>query len=90
MGILGYIIVGLVCGAIAKALLNDRAVGGWITSLIIGVVGAIVGGWIGSMLFNITLGSFFELRTWLLALMGSIIVLFVYTAITGRRSGSRV
>ncbi|WP_066902517.1 GlsB/YeaQ/YmgE family stress response membrane protein [Millisia brevis] len=90
MGILGYIIVGLVCGALAKALLKDRAVGGWLASLIIGIVGAIVGGWLGSVLFNVTLGSFFELRTWLLALIGSIIVLFVYTAITGRRSGSRV
>lgn len=90
MGILGYIIVGLICGALAKALLKDRAVGGILASLIIGVVGAVVGGWIGSLLFNITLGSFFDLRTWLLALMGSIIVLFVYTAITGRRSGTRV
>lgn len=86
MGILGYIVVGLICGAIAKALLKDRAVGGWLATLILGIVGAIVGGWLGGLLLDIELGGFFELRTWLLAILGSVVVLFVYTAITGKRS----
>ncbi|UFU06453.1 GlsB/YeaQ/YmgE family stress response membrane protein [Ruania halotolerans] len=86
MGILGYLIVGLICGALAKAILKDRAVGGWLAALVIGVIGAIVGGWIGSMLFGEGIESFFDIKTWLLALAGSILVLFVYTAITGRRT----
>jgi uncharacterized membrane protein YeaQ/YmgE (transglycosylase-associated protein family) len=86
MGILGYIVVGLICGAIAKALLKDRAVGGWLATLILGIVGAIVGGWLGGLLLDIELGGFFELRTWLLAILGSVVVLFVYTAITGKRT----
>ncbi|ACZ23653.1 Transglycosylase associated protein [Sanguibacter keddieii DSM 10542] len=86
MGILGYIVVGLICGAIAKALLKDRAVGGWLATLLLGIVGAIVGGWLGGLLLDIELGGFFELRTWLLAILGSVVVLFVYTAITGKRS----
>ena len=86
MGILGYIVVGLICGAIAKALLKDRAVGGWLATLILGIVGAIVGGWLGSILLDIELGGFFELRTWLLAILGSVVVLFIYTAITGKRT----
>lgn len=89
MGIIGYLIVGLICGAIAKAILADRAVGGWLASLVIGVVGAIVGGWIGSALFGAGIGDFFDLRTWLLALLGSVIVLFVYSAITGKRGTPR-
>jgi len=86
MGILGYLVVGLVCGAVAKMILADRAVGGWLASLVIGLIGAFVGGWIGSAIFDTGLGDFFDIKTWLLALLGSVIVLFVFTAITGRRA----
>jgi len=86
MGLLGFLVVGLICGTIAKAILKDRAVGGWLASLVIGVIGALVGGWLGSMIFDVELGGFFEIRTWLLALGGSLIVLLIYTAITGKRS----
>lgn len=89
MGILGFLIVGLICGAIAKAILKDRAVGGWLASLVIGVIGAIVGGWIGRLVFDTDLGGFFDLRTWLLAILGSVVVLFVYTSLSGRRSSRR-
>lgn len=85
MGILGFLIVGLICGTIAKAILKDRAVGGWVASLVIGVVGALVGGWLGSLLFDVELGGFFDIKTWLIAILGSILVLFVYTAVTGKR-----
>jgi len=86
VGFLGFLIVGLICGTIAKAILSDRAVGGWLASLIIGVIGAFVGGWIGSALFDTDLGGFFDLRTWVLAIIGSVIVLFIYTALTGKRA----
>lgn len=86
MGILGYIVVGLICGSIAKALLKDRAVGGWLASLFLGIIGAIVGGWLGSFFLDTDLGGFFNLRTWLLAILGSVVVLFVYTSLTGKRS----
>lgn len=85
MGILGFLIVGLICGTIAKAILKDRAVGGWVASLVIGVVGALVGGWLGSLLFDVELGGFFDIKTWLIAILGSVLVLFVYTAVTGKR-----
>ena len=51
MGFLAWIILGLIVGAIVKAVMPGRVGGGWVTSLILGVVGAIVGGWIGSLLF---------------------------------------
>jgi len=85
MGILGFLIVGLICGALAKVILADRAVGGWLASLVIGVIGALVGGFLGSVLFDTGLGGFFDIRTWLLALGGSVLVLLVYTAVTGKR-----
>ncbi|GAB2971271.1 GlsB/YeaQ/YmgE family stress response membrane protein [Actinotalea caeni] len=84
MGLLGFLIVGLICGALAKAILSDRAVGGWLASLVIGVLGALLGGFLGSVIFDTGLGGFFEIRTWLLALGGSLLVLLIYGAITGR------
>jgi uncharacterized membrane protein YeaQ/YmgE (transglycosylase-associated protein family) len=84
MGIIAFLILGLICGAIAKAILKDRAPGGWIASLVIGVVGALVGGFLGSLIGTGGLENFFSIQTWLLAIVGSLIVLFVYGAIAGR------
>lgn len=84
MGILAFLILGLIAGAIAKAILPGRQGGGWIATLILGVVGAIVGGWLGSLLFGADIGAFFSLETWLLAIGGSILVLLIYGLIVGR------
>lgn len=86
MGILGFLLLGLIAGAIAKAILPGRQGGGWVVTLVLGVVGAILGGWIGSLIFGGGLGEFFDLRTWLLAILGAVIVLAIYAAVAGRRS----
>ena len=86
MGILAFLILGLIAGAIAKAILPGRQGGGWIITLVVGVVGAFLGGWIGSLIFGGGLGNFFDLRTWLLSILGAIIVLLIYGALAGRRS----
>ena len=86
MGILAFLILGLIAGAIAKALLPGRQGGGWLITLVLGVVGAILGGWIGSLIFGGGLGDFFDLRTWLLSILGAVIVLVIYGAVAGRRS----
>ncbi|WP_213814793.1 GlsB/YeaQ/YmgE family stress response membrane protein [Glaciihabitans sp. dw_435] len=82
MTIIGWIILGLLAGAIAKAILPGRQGGGWIITLILGVVGALLGGFLGGALFNVNLGGFFDLRTWLLAIGGAIIVLLIYGLVT--------
>jgi uncharacterized membrane protein YeaQ/YmgE (transglycosylase-associated protein family) len=86
MGILAFLILGLIAGALAKAILPGRQGGGWLITLVVGVVGAILGGWIGSLIFGGGLGNFFDLRTWLLSILGAVIVLLVYGAIAGRRT----
>jgi uncharacterized membrane protein YeaQ/YmgE (transglycosylase-associated protein family) len=83
MGIIGWILIGLIMGALAKAALNRRG-GSWVGSLLIGVVGALVGGFLGSIAFNRGIGSFWSPWTWLLAFVGSVIVLAVWSAISGR------
>lgn len=86
MGIIGYLLLGLIAGAIAKAILPGRAGGGWVVTLVIGVVGALLGGFIGGAIFNVdTMNTFFSLSSWLFAILGAVIVLFVYGLITGRQ-----
>jgi uncharacterized membrane protein YeaQ/YmgE (transglycosylase-associated protein family) len=84
MGVLGFLLLGLIAGAIAKAILPGRQGGGWLLTLVLGVVGAILGGWIGSLVFGGGLGEFFDLRTWLLSILGAVIVLLIFGAVTRR------
>lgn len=83
MGIIGWILIGLIMGALAKAALNKKG-GNWLQTLLLGVVGALVGGFLGSIAFGRGIGSFWSPWTWLLAFVGSVIVLAVWSAIAGR------
>ncbi|WP_022868872.1 GlsB/YeaQ/YmgE family stress response membrane protein [Schaalia vaccimaxillae] len=85
MGFLAYIVLGLIAGAIAKAIMPGKQGGGWLATLILGVVGAVVGGWVGNLIFNVGLESFWSIQTWLLAIVGSLIVLFIYGLVTGKK-----
>jgi uncharacterized membrane protein YeaQ/YmgE (transglycosylase-associated protein family) len=85
MGILGWIVLGLIAGAIAKLILPGKQGGGWIVTLLLGVVGALLGGWLGSVLFNTPLEDFWSLQTWLLAIAGAIVVLLIWGLIFGRK-----
>jgi uncharacterized membrane protein YeaQ/YmgE (transglycosylase-associated protein family) len=89
VGILGWIILGLIAGAIAKAILPGRQGGGWVITLVLGVVGALLGGFIGSALFGVGLEEFWSIQTWLLAIGGAILVLLIYGLVT-RGSRTRV
>lgn len=84
MGFFAFLILGLIAGAIAKAILPGRQGGGWLITLVLGVVGAFLGGWLGGLIFNRPLGGFFDLYTWILAIVGALIVLVVYGMITRR------
>ncbi len=85
MTIFGWILIGLIAGALAKVILPGRQGGGWFTTLALGIVGALLGGFIGNAAFGSGLQEFFSLQTWLLAIGGSLIVLFIWGMITGKR-----
>jgi uncharacterized membrane protein YeaQ/YmgE (transglycosylase-associated protein family) len=89
MGIIGWILLGLLAGIIAKAVLPGDDPGGFIVTTIIGIVGALLGGFLGSAIFGVNLGGFFDLRTWVLGIIGSLILLAIYRVIIGRRSKVR-
>ncbi|PNL18249.1 GlsB/YeaQ/YmgE family stress response membrane protein [Micrococcus sp. FDAARGOS_333] len=89
MGIFAWLILGLIAGAIARLILPGKQGTGWIGALITGVVGALLGGWIAGEIFNIdTMNSFFSLSTWIFAILGGVIVAFIWQAITGRRGAN--
>lgn len=89
MGFIAWIVLGLIAGAIARAILPGRQGAGWLGALITGVLGALLGGWIGRLMGFSTNDGFFDLATWIFAIIGGVIVAFIWQAITGRR-GTRV
>lgn len=88
MGFIGWILLGLIAGAIAKAILPGDDPGGIFVTMLIGIVGAIVGGLIASALNIGELGDFFDIGTWLIAIVGSLLLLVGYRAVIGRRATS--
>ncbi len=86
MGFLGWILIGFIMGAIARAVLPGKAGGGWVVTLLVGVLGALLGGWLASVLFDVdTNDSFFSFTTWFWAFVGSLLVLVVAGVVTGRK-----
>ena len=88
MGILGWIVLGLLAGAIAKAIMPGDDPGGIIVTMLIGIVGAIVGGLIASALDIGELGSFFDLGTWIIAILGALLLLGIYRMVAGNRAAT--
>ena len=88
MGIIAFIILGLLAGAIAKALMPGDDPGGWIITALIGVAGALLGGFLAGALFDADpMDEFFDISTWLTAIVGSIILLVIYRLVVDRRGG---
>ena len=90
MGIIAFIILGLLAGAIAKAILPGDDPGGYIVTAIIGVVGALLGGFVAAALFDAhPLDEFFDISTWLTAIIGAIVLLVIYRIVVGRNGHGR-
>ena len=88
MGIIAWIILGLVAGVIAKALVPGRDPQGLIITTLIGVAGALLGGFLATRLFDVDgVQGFFNLSTWITAIAGSALLLLAYHLITSRRAG---
>ena len=85
MGIIGWIVLGLLAGAIAKAIMPGTQGGGWLATLVLGVVGALLGGFIGSAVFNVGLDTFWSLQTWIVAILGALLVLVIWGFVTKNR-----
>jgi uncharacterized membrane protein YeaQ/YmgE (transglycosylase-associated protein family) len=82
MGILSWIIFGLIAGALAKWIMPGKDPGGWIVTILIGIAGGVLGGYLGTFL---GLGdvSGFNLKSFGLAIVGSLVLLGGYRLVKG-------
>ena len=82
-GVLGWILFGLIVGVLAKLIMPGRDPGGFLVTIVIGIVGALIGGVIGR-----ALGFYGPQQSagWLMSIVGAILLLWIYRVIVGRRT----
>jgi uncharacterized membrane protein YeaQ/YmgE (transglycosylase-associated protein family) len=83
MSVLGWIVLGLITGAIAKLLMPGKDPGGLIATVLIGIAGAMIGGWAGTRLGYGTVTGF-DVRSLALSIGGAIVLLIVYRIVRRR------
>ena len=84
MGIIAWLVLGLIAGFIASKVVNKTG-SGLIMDIILGIVGALVGGFIASSLFHVPGITGFDIRSFVVATLGAILVLVVYHMVIRRR-----
>jgi uncharacterized membrane protein YeaQ/YmgE (transglycosylase-associated protein family) len=89
MGIIAWIIFGLIAGAIAKLIMPGRDGGGFILTCVLGVVGAVVGGWLATMFGFGGNISGFDLHSFLVAVVGAIVVLGVFRLLDEHKNSEK-
>jgi uncharacterized membrane protein YeaQ/YmgE (transglycosylase-associated protein family) len=78
MGILAWIVFGLIAGVIAKFIMPGRDGGGFILTCVLGIVGAVVGGWLATMFGYGGDITGFDMHSFIVAVIGAIVVLAVF------------
>ena len=89
MGIISFIILGLIAGALAKTLWKGDEPGGMLGTLLVGIAGALLGGTIASAAGLGGLTSFFSLATWLTAVGGALLFLAIFDLLARRGAPRR-
>jgi uncharacterized membrane protein YeaQ/YmgE (transglycosylase-associated protein family) len=86
VGIIAWIVLGLLAGMIAKAIMPGGERGGIILTTLLGIAGAVVGGFIATALgLGDPIDEFFDLSTWIAAVVGALIILWLWNVISSRR-----
>jgi uncharacterized membrane protein YeaQ/YmgE (transglycosylase-associated protein family) len=85
MGVIAWIVLGLIAGAIAKAIMPGRDPGGILVTMLIGIVGAFLGGFLGSMITGTGLTGF-SVWSIVLAIVGALLLLWIYRMTTRSRT----
>jgi uncharacterized membrane protein YeaQ/YmgE (transglycosylase-associated protein family) len=86
MGILGWILFGLIVGALAKLVMPGRDPGGIIVTMLLGIAGAVLGGFVGRAMGFYQEG---EPAGWIMAFIGAVVLLVIYRMVIGRRTIAR-
>ncbi|MQA11258.1 MAG: GlsB/YeaQ/YmgE family stress response membrane protein [Pseudonocardiaceae bacterium] len=86
MGILSWILFGLIAGVIAKFIMPGKDPGGILLTIVIGIAGGMLGGWLGSSVFGSTGVSGFNAMSFVWAVIGSLLLLLIYRAVFHRKA----
>ncbi len=87
MGIIGWIVLGLLAGLIAKAIMPGEERAGLIVTMLLGIAGALLGGFLAAILgLGDPIDEFFDLSTWAAAIVGALVILAAWNAIRDRRT----
>lgn len=84
MGILSWVVLGLVAGILAKLIMPGKDGGGFIITVVLGVAGAFVGGWVGSFL-GLGTTSGFSIGSIATATVGALLLLIIYRMVKKQR-----
>ncbi len=88
MGVIAWILLGAIAGIIAEHLTGRRS--GLLLATVVGIVGALLGGFLAKALFHVqTLNTFFNLSTWITAIVGAVILFLLMRAVSGNRRRRR-
>ena len=82
---IAFLILGILAGVIARLIIPGRQKGGWVLTIILGIVGAMLGGWIAGFFNQDVYTSFFSLWGWIFAIIGALIVTLIFNALFNRR-----
>ena len=86
MGIIGWILLGMIAGLLAKAILPGEQPGGIIVTTLLGIAGALIFGFLAQAVgFGDPIDEFFDFSTWVAAIVGAIVLLVLWSWIAGRR-----
>lgn len=85
--VLGWIVFGLIVGVLAKLLVPGRDPGGIVITILLGIAGSLLGGWVGRMLGFYGPG---QAGGWIMSILGAVLLLVIYHAVTRRRRPSAI
>jgi uncharacterized membrane protein YeaQ/YmgE (transglycosylase-associated protein family) len=86
MSLLAWIVLGLIAGLVARALVPGRGPGGCVVTVLVGVAGALLGGWLSTLLGFGGLAGGLDLRNLIIAVLGAIVLLVLWRLLTGRKA----
>jgi uncharacterized membrane protein YeaQ/YmgE (transglycosylase-associated protein family) len=90
MGVIARVVLGIIAGAVAEHFISGRESHGLVVTCLIGVAGALLGGWVVTRLSRVdSIQDFFNISTWITALVGASAMLGAVHLVEGRRSSGR-
>ena len=85
MGIIAFLIFGGLVGWLASMIMGTDAQQGILMNIIVGIIGAFIGGLLGATLLGRGIGNFFDIWSWILAIVGAVLLIWLVRLFTGRR-----